>query len=1011
MQKIFVDKTNIYAFKNMIKSINEQENNIIIVPDKFSLNSEQLFFEENNLTVSFSTQTFSLTKLASKILEKKLIDKKIIDKNISIMLISTIINENSQNFKYFKNIKNINEFSADVYNFIAQILSSKVLSFNESLPPDLKNKLDDIKLILSEYQKKQKEILVDASFKFDLFLEEIKNSELIKKTNFYFGMFNSLTTQVKNIIKEIAKYAKSVSFSASKSDNRVNNNEIFEFYKSLNENSEVIETNSLFGFNKFIINNFFTTNSEKFEIKNNNIKLFEAKSVEDEIDNVIYEIRKEIFVNNTRLKDIAICLGDFKNYSKPLKNKLTELNIPIFVDENTSLSEFGFARFILTLLKCLDNFSVNDVLKLLKSGYIDIESKRLENFENFLTKLNIQSFSEKEKINCFYCDEFFVDYIFVLENFVSPVFEFKKEIEGKSCTEFFNDFESLLEKLGAKKQLNQKIEDLKLNDILKYKQYSQIEDKIKQVFDCICEFYKDNLSIEKIIYFVSLCFENTFISLPPVSVDSIFVGDSVNSYFKTYKKLYILGADVDYPSLLCDNSIFLESELTFIEKNNEINPKPSIVNRINYYKCFENMLCSVENLTISYSLNKFGTQNYPSLILKNFLKFFNENEKPVKMLKINNDVLSLFENNQILNLLALKMTKKEDFIKNYYLTDNLNLKNVLERVIKDKTDFKFEEIENKIDKNLIDINVFSSSSLEDYFGCSKKFFYKDFLKLKPKEKIEFDAKVVGNIVHSCCKNLADEIIKSDEEINQNKQNCLIEKVFNEKKYKFLKTMDNGETKIKNLKNEISKLFDFILNQQKQSKFKISKAEYAFLEEINGKQFKGFVDRVDETENEFIIIDYKTGSTKIEYSDIVMCKKIQLLFYAKILEKKLNKKCKGVYYLTVSDDYSVKNKHKIYFNGITVNENNMIHNLGDKDFFEFKDKYLLTQKEFEKLENYVFEKVLDAVSKIQNAEFKENPIFANDISECDYCDYSEICAKKEKYCFEFDENMIKEILND
>ena len=61
---------------------------------------------------------------------------------------------------------------------------------------------------------------------YTLFLNEIKNSEIIKKSNFYFGMFNSLTTQGKNIIKEICKYAKSVSFACAKTQSRVNNNEI-----------------------------------------------------------------------------------------------------------------------------------------------------------------------------------------------------------------------------------------------------------------------------------------------------------------------------------------------------------------------------------------------------------------------------------------------------------------------------------------------------------------------------------------------------------------------------------------------------------------------------------------------------------------------------------------------------------------------------------------------------------------------------------------------------------------
>ncbi|MGN1208437.1 MAG: PD-(D/E)XK nuclease family protein, partial [Christensenellales bacterium] len=273
------------------------------------------------------------------------------------------------------------------------------------------------------------------------------------------------------------------------------------------------------------------------------------------------------------------------------------------------------------------------------------------------------------------------------------------------------------------------------------------------------------------------------------------------------------------------------------------------------------------------------------------------------------------------------------------------------------------------------------------------------------------ARIVGNIVHECAKKLADLIIDG-QNVNKFSQNDVIEKVFEEKKYNYLKFMPNGEAKILNLKNEILKFFDFVLLQQQSSDFKISKAEFGFLENFDGIIFKGFVDRVDECGDEFVIVDYKTGSTKIDYSDIVLGKKVQLLLYAKILETKLHKKCVGVYYLTVNDDYSTQNRQKIYFNGITVNENNNMKKLSKTDgFFEFKDKFLLTTKQFDKLKNYVFQKVIDAIKQIKDAKFFENPVSFDDFCECDYCDYCEICCEKEKNYFEFDDEMIKEILDD
>ena len=118
---IVVDSTNLLAFKTLLKSINKDESNIIIVPDKFSLNAEQMFLEENNLVVNFNTRVFSLTKLATTILHAKLSDKKIVDKTQTIMILSSIIKENLNNFKYFKNVKDINSFTEDIFNSLSAI--------------------------------------------------------------------------------------------------------------------------------------------------------------------------------------------------------------------------------------------------------------------------------------------------------------------------------------------------------------------------------------------------------------------------------------------------------------------------------------------------------------------------------------------------------------------------------------------------------------------------------------------------------------------------------------------------------------------------------------------------------------------------------------------------------------------------------------------------------------------------------------------------------------------------
>lgn len=1003
--KIIVDSNNILSFKRMIKQIDNNETNIIIVPDKFSLNAEKMFLDENDLTVNFNTRIFSLSKLASAIIEKKLIDKKIIDKTQSLMIISSIIKENINNFKYFKNIKDINSFAEDVFNSLSQLLSSNFEKENENITGLLKNKFDDINLILNIYKQKRAEVLVDSSYKFDLFLSEIKNSEIIKTSNFYFGMFNNFTPQVKKIIKEIYLNSKSCNFSCSFSENRVNNNEVLDFYKSLDKQIKIIKEDSLNEINKFINTNFFTSKQDKFNLKNDEIKIYEAKNPDEEIDNVIYNIKKDVLLDKLRFNDICVACASEEKYKDIIEKKFAKANISYFEDTSISLKDFSYFRFLLDLLNSINNLKLNVIINLIDSGYIDIDEKIIHNFKSFIYKYNIENFDNVKKYEIFSTEKEYEDFNFITNNIVLKINNLHNK-KFNNVYEFFDDFDNLLKEFNVKEKLKEKTTEFLNSDIKKYKQFLQLEDKFEAIKQNILDYYNEDFNLNKLIYFFNICLQNMNVSLASTSVDSVFVGDSLNSYFKNYKKIYIVGAtSLDFPNLKNSNGIFSDDEVKQIETT-EISPKIEDINRLNFYRCMQ-LILSSENLVISYpNENNDGVKNFPSIFIKNFLKRFN-----LKMLKVNIDSLNLLDFNEILNILPFKLYDINSYEREFYKQEG-KVKDVILEILKHKNVIEFKNTEKqKINLSLLKSGSFSSSSLEDYFACSYRYFYKDVLKLKKIEQVKLDARIFGNIIHNCCYYFAEKIIKKGN-VDILAMNKIIDFVLNKPEYEFLKLDKTKNAIISNLKVEIIKLFNFILKQQESCEFKITKAEYLFKTQIDGVNFKGFIDRIDETEDEFIIIDYKTGKTIIDYEEIILNKKIQLVLYAKILEKILNKKCVGVFYLTLNDNYLKSGEKSINFNGILVKTNNSENKLKVNDgFFNINEKYILTEKQFDNLKEYVFNNILNAIKIINGGLFTENPIKISGKSCCDYCEFSEICKQKVDNEKEFNENLLKEILDD
>lgn len=1009
--KIFLDDLDILAFKQMLKEIDVQEKNIIIVPDKFTLNAEMMFFEEKNLTVNFNTRIFSISKFVGEILKENITDKKIINKNQSVMIISSIITENLQQLKYFKTIKDINKFSEDVFNSINQLLSSNFKQENEINDINLKNKFQDIKFILNEYVKRREKNIIDGNYRYDLFLKEIKNSEIIKNSHFYFGVFNTLTSQVKNIIAEIYKYANFVGFSCSKIENRVNNNEIYEFYKSLDKNILIQKTSSLIGYNKFILDNFFTTKEQKYNLKNDEIKIFEAKTIDDEISNLILEIKKDVALNNLRFKDICICCSDLNLYYEKLVKNFDKNQISYFCDKNLTFNETSFARFINTLLKTINELKLADFINLLDSGYVKIDTKVKQNFKSFVFKYNINDL--KNLLNFKACceDKLYKDYCFVYENFILKIINFKN-IQFSNVYYFFQELDVLLSEFYSFELLNEKIEFLKQNDLKTFKQYLQIEDKFNTIKQSIIDFYNDSFDFNKICYFLNLCFENTNISLASTSADSVFVADSLNSYIKNFKKIYIIGADSKkFPLVKNSTGLFSDRELEKIERE-KISPKICEVNKLNYFKCFELLMSSSEKLCLSYSLSSSENgKNFPSIFIKSICKNFLVENRTFKILKIDNDLLNSLDFNEILNLIPYKFNNLDDIEREYYNSYG-NLKIVIKNILdKKRVSEDFIPLESKIDTKYVKNKKFSPSKLENYFSCSYKYFLNDILKLKKIEQIKLDSRIIGIIIHKCAYYFALEL-KNKTDVTFDRQNQIIDFVLSDKTYEII-IKDKGNKELVNkLRKEILKLFAFIKEEQDISEFKISKVEFYINDVIDGINFEGFVDRIDETEDEFIVIDYKSGNTIINYKDILLSRKIQLIFYSKILEKILNKKCRGIFYLTIRDDFSTKTNKGINFNGIIINEGNSIKKIGlNEKYFNIEKKFIFSEKQFKRLSDYVFNNIKTAVNNIQNAEFKSEPYNTDNLCVCDYCEFNTICKNKIINDIDFDKNLLEEILND
>jgi len=283
-----------------------------------------------------------------------------------------------------------------------------------------------------------------------------------------------------------------------------------------------------------------------------------------------------------------------------------------------------------------------------------------------------------------------------------------------------------------------------------------------------------------------------------------------------------------------------------------------------------------------------------------------------------------------------------------------------------KNDFKAEpqELESIVleENSLFLPNKFSFSQLNEFEQCPLKYKYKYVYKLFPKGKAVFS---FGTTIHNTLqkflklkneKIIALDLFGNEKEENKNKAGLkdlleIYEKSWLDDWYESKKQKQNyrklGETILKSFYEKAEKDPPQVFTFDDGS----LALEVPFALDIEGYNLRGRIDRIDQTKEGVIIIDYKTGKAKekLEKSD-----KEQLLLYQIAVRE--------VYGLEVA---------QLKYN--YLEEGREVAFLGkEQEMEEFKAK------------------IVNKIEKIRQGQFPPTPGF-----NCQFCDFHDICPSAQK----------------
>ncbi len=979
---------------NVIKQIdvtNLNLKNIVVVPDAFSMQAENLIFDCLNIKSTFNIEVVGVSRLASKILRQN---------NVPFARISAL----EEVFSVYKAVKSVSEkltyfssYGVDVCKKILQIIKQfkackvKPEQINPVGDENLDRKMHDLKLIYQRYEEILGEKL-DLSKLLDFFVKEVKNSLDLSKINLYFVNFDSFTLEINNFICQLSQYVNCVYIGRAKPLSVKNafiyEDDIFKKTTALAKEFSlaVREENpptALLGPSRAIVENLFAFKVDKCQSEDFFLNLF-AKNRQDEVEYVAKYIKNLVF-KGAKYNDFSVAVAD-KTYFKLIKTIFGQFKIPINCDDAVNLSQTILGHFLCK------------ILEIAKTGF---DRAGLE----YLSSTSLLSRDEEVlKEISYFCVDDEVEFLERFPQFTDVVFVIKNLQKCKKMQKYIENLQILMQKVFQSHQkLVQNLEDE--GNFQKQSENKQSVELISKVFDKLIELGGDEdfslLDFENILL---LAFNSVKVETIPSYIDAVYVGEVTDSYFEDVDILFVLGARAGaLPRTQNDVGLIDDDDIKKLKLQFALEPEIRVINRRNRLKLFELLQHAKKKLIVSVPVVDNGQQSGNAEFVEDLKQIFGTQTLHTTAMEIFD--IGLFSSEENLDRLLFYIGCEENLLNVYsHLKEKLpkEFESSLHSLLKTSivVDEPIEKIVHARTKNTI-----SASELESYFACPFMHFLRYDLSIEDKKDVMPNKRLFGIFMHALLKEfvqsskdlaqVSDEDLTKFLQINLSKiaQTVYDEKIL--KKAYFLKYLQN-ESKII-LKN--------VIKEQKNSNFKPIMLEEKVLEPFyNGLNLIGFVDRVDSCGNYFRIIDYKTGKTEGIKKELYYGKKLQLFLYADSIGRRTGMECAGVYYFDCQTKYSKNNKKTKLLNGMTLKNNEVVQMMDQRlldgvrsDILgmtarstkmkeEFGFKYGCVDDNLKKHFDYAHKICQQAIDEMREGYIAIKPIKG----ECDFCPYLSIC---------------------
>ena len=997
---------------------------------------------------------------------------RMLDKYGRFMLLAMLIKEHADDFEIFRKVAGKVTFTAMLNDFISEFKQQDctIDELQEMLAgaegdPILEAKLKELSGVISAYEEAISGEYTDSEDYISMYISAIKDSAMVRgKTIWVYG-YDSITPKFANAVMELAKVAESVNFVVNRSDFGLDEmltasltdlaaeNGLDCSFEEIGHAYEIAQSETISrmetGLWKDLIpaeeraaNKDFVPEDLTLVCAAN--PYYEAESAAAYIWHLVRDL-------GYRMREIQVIANDEGAMQPIIRRVFAEYGLPVFADTSRDITDSAAVGFIVNLLDFTAHRGHSPFLfAMLKTGLSGFDDSDIEDLENYAREFHIKGSMWDKPFKYgrdAYSEEDFARLDSIRERISAAIAKLSALTKAENTGAFIRGFRTYLDdewKLSERVEEAASVQDeAGLHD-----EAQRLTQSFGKAVDLLGQDSAMDLAEFTDIYVAGL--SDVEVGVIPPSVDGLSMGTMIRTRPRRMKAAVILGA--------CEGVMPLKPEtegLFSIDEKEYFKKKGFPLGKLSEIKMDE------ENAAMYRMMARPSEKIYMSWAMTDAERNDMEPSPVVEAVKalfpriqddglIRRDIISEGVSDAI-NTADDGMRHLINRVKDASGPDEPD---ALTRAMlkwyadnrKDELDIMLKAAAYENDprplgrgtaKQLFgrsDGRLFmSASSIGSYIDCPFKYFVERGLRPREERSFESDARSVGDVYHECLMAVARQLMSEKEIFGRIKEgdDKALEDMVTAALDDLSKDYRDGLFVSAGVEDyRMSRIREICAAAAKAMAAQLAAASVkdAVFEEGFGRNGKfepirlkigddevlveGKIDRADFMdvggEDRVRIIDYKTGSDKLDLWKVRQGYKMQLMIYM-ISASSGGLSPAGMFYFNIKDPIESANdkdaaktgvlenrqaEDEFTLKGLFIDEEGVLSAMPEKVLASAKNK--ISREDFEEARGDVMARIEETASGILSGKIGIRPLKNDNKLVCNYCSYKAVCRRDRGY---------------